>query len=99
MSMEDTRIPATKCPTCDATLSGAARPNPGDTTRPVPGDFSICSECRTPARFGDDMQLRLLTEQDILDSPMHDFSVMNIMLQDMGKKGVLELICDSYEDE
>ena len=98
MSIEDTRIAPTTCPECGVTLNGAARPNSGDTTRPQPGDFSVCSECQLPSRFDQSMQLVALTETDIAVAPLLDFQIMARMVKELGKGGIMQGIADNYDD-
>ena len=98
MSLEDSRIEATNCPGCGTELTGAARPNANDTTRPVPGDYSVCIKCRTPCRFDQNMQLVALTEADIAIAPLLDFTMMNNLLKEVGEEGIMQGIAENYDD-
>ena len=76
---------ASKCPTCDAKLNGAALTEAAaeDKRNPIPGDYTICMYCRQVARFGDNLQLRALTEEDMLEMPTHMLSLMQLMLNEV----------------
>ncbi len=53
------------CPTCGKILNGVTNVRPNEEARPVPGDFTLCIECRSLLRFGDDLQLVGVTSKDL----------------------------------
>ncbi len=55
-----------ECPACFAVIDASVQA-PGQRTRPVPKplDLSICCYCGATLRFGEDMSLRLATEDDL----------------------------------
>lgn len=68
----DFRVKASPCPGCGEVQDGAFSPESDDS--PEPGDFSICLECQGLYVFGEDMQLRELTEAEILEVPLDQVS-------------------------
>jgi hypothetical protein len=58
--------PTSLCPVCQARLNSVLV---GKNRQVIPGDVTICVECASFLVFEDDMKLRLITEQEILDLP------------------------------
>lgn len=58
--MKSERIPESKCVRCGEGLTGAT--GIGTDGQPHPGALSFCAYCGNLAIFGDDMQLRPLTD-------------------------------------
>lgn len=62
---KDCDVPESKCVDCGRKLNGAMSVD-GDHT-PSPGDFSICMHCGHFMVFGENLDLRNPTDQEILD--------------------------------
>lgn len=58
---------APHCPACNKLLDGFTDPK-GDAT-PESGNLSICSYCRTFLCFTDELQLREMTQEEIVNLP------------------------------
>ena len=58
-----TRMPASTCPNCRATLDAAT----GAQGPVEPGDFSVCANCRAVLRFQDDFSVRMAEPEEISD--------------------------------
>jgi hypothetical protein len=63
---EDHRTPPATCLQCKAVNTAAASVGEKSET-PVPGSIVICSECGHIMAFDDNMQMRELTEKEMLD--------------------------------
>jgi hypothetical protein len=63
---EDRRIQPAACLQCNAINDGATSVGEKDET-PGPGSICICSECGHIMAYGDNMQMRELTEKEMLD--------------------------------
>jgi hypothetical protein len=57
------------CPSCGYEMDTLANVVDGQDTAPHPGDVTICMDCTAPAVFRQDMSLRALTVQEVLDHP------------------------------
>jgi len=57
------RMAETACPGCGVVLNGSTALD-FDAT-PSPGDVSVCSECQAVSIWGDDLQLRGFTREEI----------------------------------
>lgn len=57
-------LPPAKCPGCSELVDDATAIN-GPDRRPAPGDVTVCAYCTSFCIFTDDLQLRLLTMQEI----------------------------------
>jgi hypothetical protein len=60
------RVKESQCPTCKKVLSAAAEIHGGN-AQPKPGDLSVCFYCGSFIRFMPDMQLRLMTIEEIAE--------------------------------
>ncbi len=56
-----------KCPCCGAILNAFA--NPVGPERPNPGDASMCSKCTSYLMIGDDLKVREMTVDELLELP------------------------------
>ena len=54
-----------QCPACKTVLNAAS--NPLNDQPPEPGDMSVCVVCKNILVFGEAMDLRLATEEEIKD--------------------------------
>lgn len=61
--MEKFFVDQTKCPQCEEPLNTTT----GDGNPPKPGDVSFCLYCGCVSVFGDDMQLRLPTKDEMAE--------------------------------
>lgn len=61
---------ASNCPSCGVFMDGAT-PVDGVQVFPKPGDASLCANCFTPLKFGEDLELIALTEEE-LEGPYAD---------------------------
>jgi RNase P subunit RPR2 len=52
-----------QCPVCETVLNAAT--NPFDDGHPEPGDITVCVVCRTVLVFGEAMDFRLATAEEI----------------------------------
>lgn len=67
MSSTPARIPLGPCPICQHEIDAASCVSePGIFAEPKPGDFTTCIECGGWLKFGQGLNLKRLTEQDIL---------------------------------
>lgn len=55
---------ASKCPVCDKLLNGAT-PADGVQAFPKPGDVSVCAGCLTALKFGTDLKLVKLSDEEL----------------------------------
>jgi hypothetical protein len=62
---ESRRIPDCKCTNCGKELSGAA--GLGNDDMPKPGDVCVCLDCGHVMAFADDLTLRNLTDEEIVE--------------------------------
>lgn len=63
-------MPLQHCPVCQHNLDAASlalSTEENDTSRPHPGDFSVCIECGTILIFNTDMSVREPTLTELLD--------------------------------
>lgn len=62
--MGDVRlIPESKCPVCGHVVSAAG----GEAAAQEPNDYVLCACCGVLVCFGDDLRLRLLTDEDLAE--------------------------------
>ena len=62
------RIPLGPCPICGHECDAAsAIGDPAIFAEPKPGDYTVCIECGGWLKFGQGLNLKRLTEQDILN--------------------------------
>jgi hypothetical protein len=59
------RVPGSKCLNCGEDLTGAAPVGGG--RGPQPGDISMCFDCGHIQAFGDNLVLRQLTSEEVVE--------------------------------
>jgi hypothetical protein len=59
------RVPDTRCVNCNKLLDGAAAI--AGSRGPRPGDVTVCLDCRHLMVYGDDLQLRNPTDDEIVE--------------------------------
>jgi hypothetical protein len=66
-TFEKFRTPACNCPHCGYLIDGAthAGGEEGPVNHPEPGDVAICLRCVRLSRYGDDLQLIALTDEQM----------------------------------
>jgi hypothetical protein len=57
----------TVCPWCKAKINRTMTENKGRSKPPVPGEISFCSGCGEWAGFSDDLGLRKLTDEELIE--------------------------------
>jgi hypothetical protein len=62
LNWQESKLPESQCPYCEHKFNGALSP---EGATPSPGDFSICRECVSILRFGDNMELLAVTADEI----------------------------------
>ena len=62
--MKTTRLKEHYCPNCNAPINAAT--SFGDNT-PEEGDVSICSDCTSYLVFGKDLNIQLMTDEQLLE--------------------------------
>lgn len=63
--MADHRTPPVQCPQCKALLDAAASMDEGNTEPPDEGDITVCIYCGAVLMWEFNMQLTLLTEEEL----------------------------------
>lgn len=63
--IEDYHVPDTKCVNCGKAMDGAAPVTGG--RAPEPGDVGICLDCRHIQIYGEGMQFRELTDEEVVE--------------------------------
>lgn len=63
---KDSRLANNSCPVCDHKLDAATLPD-SDKDQPAPGDYSCCIYCAAYLRFGDDMRMEHVPDEEVLD--------------------------------
>lgn len=58
------RISPRLCPSCGALLDAASRVY-GEKGAPQAGDISVCLECARPLQFTEDLQLRIISRDEL----------------------------------
>lgn len=58
----DSKIPPSPCPYCDASFDRAGSPDGGI---PEPGDYSVCIRCASLLKFGENMELLPVSQEEI----------------------------------
>lgn len=80
--MKETRLTPTPCPRCGHKLDAASSPEAN--VEPNEGDFTICLKCQDILRFyrdeSDDLIVRKVTEEDILEAPLDQIARFQRML-------------------
>jgi hypothetical protein len=64
MTANANRVSKSRCPTCNEVLDAATRSDGGD-AMPSAGDYSVCFYCGSFLTFLPDMQLRLLSVEEV----------------------------------
>lgn len=64
----DERLINVVCPNCNAQLDDATNLD-DESLRPKPGDVSCCIKCAAVLEYQDDMTLRVLSSDELLDLP------------------------------
>jgi len=64
--MNETTIPASKCPTCGYEMDSSTCVD-DDTVKPKPGDFSVCMKCGEMLRFTGTMGIRIVELNDMME--------------------------------
>lgn len=59
------RMPPANCPGCNTSLNGATNAEHGHTTRPMPGDITICVCCQSFLMFRDDLSFLLIDDKQL----------------------------------
>ena len=57
------------CPNCGAFMDAASSDKEADDRKPIPGDVSICYECTAYLTFDENMDLQLLSVDELVDLP------------------------------
>ena len=63
--MLTTRVPLQSCPVCRHMLDAATSVSGTHTHMPKPGDATVCLHCATALRFNGELQVRVLTDEDL----------------------------------
>jgi hypothetical protein len=61
------KVPETACLECGHVFNAASAIDVLESIKPTPGDISICVECGHIAVFGDDLYLRPINDEEMLD--------------------------------
>jgi hypothetical protein len=64
--MQCYRTQESKCPTCGHRIDAASC---GEGRQPRAGDLSVCLYCGQPLEFGEDLQLKVLSEETLKTLP------------------------------
>jgi hypothetical protein len=64
MPIEDTRVPPSRCSSCQELMAGALGMTPDK--KPYPGAFSLCVTCGHIAVFAEELTLREPSSQEMI---------------------------------
>ena len=88
---ESFRIPESVCPNCNKNQD-SAKPGPDNTNEaPVPGDYAICINCQTINVYGDNLELREPTIEELLHAPTLEISQIQRVISEAFEKMKKEL--------
>ena len=59
------RIQGSNCPSCGKFLDGASSVSDPGRSGPSPGDLSICIACGTIVKFGENLKLEIVSENEL----------------------------------
>lgn len=68
-AFRDYRVPGALCPNCQQAMDGAAPTDGG--RRPQTGDIALCFDCHHISVYGDNMQLRNLNDEEMVEIAGH----------------------------
>lgn len=67
--MHRKKVKPSYCPQCGDKLDGAANVQ-GEDILPESGDYSVCIECTSYLKYDDNMDLVLVSEEELLNNPI-----------------------------